>query len=47
MACSTESSRNLSIGITAAGFPVNWRVAKASTWNICMRMGNGLLEPVG
>src|SRR3954466_10020479 len=42
MACNTSSSRNVSIGITAAGLPANRRVVKASSWKMGIRIGNDL-----
>jgi hypothetical protein len=47
MAWSTVSSGKLSIGITAAGFPANRRVVKASSWNIDVRIEDVLVEEVG
>jgi hypothetical protein len=38
MACSVASPKKLFIGITAAGFPANRRVVKASSWNIGVRI---------
>src|ERR1700733_1338118 len=38
IACRTASAKQLSSGMTAAGFPVNTRLAKASAWNIRTRM---------
>jgi hypothetical protein len=34
------------MGITAAGFPANRRVVKASTWNMGVRMGTSFQKGV-
>jgi hypothetical protein len=40
MACKVASAGKVFIGITAAGFPANRRLVKASTWNIGVRIKN-------
>jgi hypothetical protein len=42
-ACSTASAGKLSIGITAAGFPANRRLVKASIWNIGVRISSSVI----